>query len=127
MGSGNEAKGFNDQSSNVPQSTPSAITPAPPSPPAPKTCEQCFTNFLTSEQISKILTDTNQISLASECAAGAGEDMNSESLVRNYLKEQFALSDEIINSLIKCLKDSIGIRTIELCCVSIPQFNMTNI
>ncbi len=104
VGKDNDAKGFNDQSSSVPQSTPSAATP--PTQPAPLTCEQCFTKFFTSEQISKILIDTNQISLAGECAAGASEGMISESLIRDYLKEQFALSDELINNLIKCLKDS---------------------
>jgi hypothetical protein len=104
VGKDNDAKGFNDQSSNVPQSTPS--TTAPPAPPAPLTCEQCFTKFFTSEQISKILTDTNQVSLAGECAAGASEGIISESVIRNYLKEQFALSDEIINNFIKCVKDS---------------------
>jgi hypothetical protein len=109
VGKDNEANGFNDQSKNIQQQAliPTVSpTATPTQPPAPKTCEQCFTNFLTSEQISKILTDTNQVSLAGECAAGASEDMNSESLIRNYLKEQFALPDEIINDLIKCLKES---------------------
>jgi hypothetical protein len=107
VGKDNDANGFNDQSINVPQSAPSVTAPpAPPAPPAPLTCEQCFTKFFTSEQISKILIDTNQVSLAGECAAGASEGIISESLIRNYLKEQFALSDEIINNFIKCVKDS---------------------
>jgi hypothetical protein len=106
VGKDNDAKGFNDQSNNVPPSTPSTTpTPTPTPTTAPKTCEQCFTTFLNSTQIDRLLSDSDQPSIAALCNASANV-IPSESQARMYFSEQQLLSDDIINNLIKCLKEA---------------------
>ncbi len=60
IGKDNDAVGFNDQSNNAPQSTPSTATPTP-STATPTTCIECFRTIFTPTQIGDIETSQEDI------------------------------------------------------------------
>jgi hypothetical protein len=120
VGKGNDAAGFNDQSTSIQQqqqptiSTPSQVTPGNGTTPAPimATCEQCFTKFLSQGQIDLLLANLSSTdfggSLTNLCTGlkSGTTFLNLESNFRVELSQIAGVTDPTtIDRVIACLKE----------------------
>ena len=108
MGKDNEATGFNDQSKNIQQQ---AVTPTPTQPPTqpptptPKTCIECFTSLLSTEQIQNFQTEAG-ITIGEICQGVESGTLRADlsSFVDDL--DEAGVSPEITIELVKCLQDA---------------------
>jgi hypothetical protein len=119
VGKGNDAAGFNDQSTSIQQQQPTISTPSPVTQgngttPAPMlaTCEQCFTKFLSQGQIDLLLANLSSTdfgdSLTNLCTGlqSGTTFINLEVNFRIELSQIAGVTDPTtIDRVIACLKE----------------------